>query len=281
MPFHLPTGALHVAAHLALGAVGGQHRAGVHARQQALKNFNLPQLGLLRGCKCVKEAHVKRICPVPRLQGAMQDLRRKPISLEPVRTSCLFMERTQAPCKVIRTPGFSPSVNLMWFEWMRFDADVIKCDPSMFRPLPSERCIKSRAEPHLEDAHTLSFFLVFRPPPFQSAVDEDVLGLGQRAVNTVVRDAPLDHFQGGRSVFCRRQAAVPCAARWFHNVLLQNCSMAPNPNNAKSRRTGSSGSTSRRAAVSNSTAFQSFCFRSSSPSFRPTLPVCTSKGTIN
>ena len=76
----------------------------------------------------------------------MQDLRRKPISLEPVRTSCLFMERTQAPCKVIRKPGCSPSVNLM-VQWMRFDADVIKCDPSTFRPLPSERCIESRAEP--------------------------------------------------------------------------------------------------------------------------------------
>ena len=44
-----------------------------------------------------------------------------------------------------------------------------------------------------------------------------MLGLGQRAVNAVVSDAPLDHFQCGRSVFCRRQAAVPCAARWLHN----------------------------------------------------------------
>ena len=53
MPFHLPTGALHVAAHLALGAVGGQHRAGFMPGNKRSK-ISTSQLGLLRGCKCVK-----------------------------------------------------------------------------------------------------------------------------------------------------------------------------------------------------------------------------------
>ena len=50
------------------------------------------------------------------------------------------------------------------------------------------------------------------------------------------------------------------------------------PNSAKSYLTGSEASSVRSEAVISSTAFQSFCFRTSSPSARPIWPVCTSSG---
>lgn len=52
----------------------------------------------------------------------------------------------------------------------------------------------------------------------------------------------------------------------------------PAPNSAKSYLTGSEASSVRSEAVISSTAFQSFCFRTSSPSARPIWPVCTSSG---
>ena len=52
----------------------------------------------------------------------------------------------------------------------------------------------------------------------------------------------------------------------------------PAPNSAKSYLTGSEASSVRSEAVISSTAFQSFCFRASSPSARPIWPVCTSSG---
>ena len=149
----------------------------------------------------------------------MVGLRRKAISRQSFGSNYLFMKRTQTPCKVLRKSRSSP-FNLIGFEWMRFEADVVQFDTATFRPLPSQRCIESRAEPHLENAQFELQILVFDHHRSNPRMDEDVLGLGERAVNAVVRDAPLDHFEGGRSVFRRRQAAVPCAARWFHNVFL-------------------------------------------------------------
>lgn len=52
----------------------------------------------------------------------------------------------------------------------------------------------------------------------------------------------------------------------------------PAPKSAKSYRTGSSGSNVRSASVTSSTAFQSFCRRTSRPSSREVLPVWTSSG---
>lgn len=52
----------------------------------------------------------------------------------------------------------------------------------------------------------------------------------------------------------------------------------PAPKSAKSYRTGSSGSNVRSASVTSSTAFQSFCRRTSRPSSREVSPVWTSSG---
>ena len=52
----------------------------------------------------------------------------------------------------------------------------------------------------------------------------------------------------------------------------------PAPKSAKSYRTGSSGSNVRSASVTSSTAFQSFCRRTSRPNSREVLPVWTSSG---
>ena len=66
-----------------------------------------------------------------------------------------------------------------------------------------------------------------------------------------------------------------------HHTPLDHPSSIPNPNNAKSYFTGSTGSNFRRFEVSSSVVNQSVCFRRISLSFRATRSTCRSHGQIN
>lgn len=85
------------------------------------------------------------------------------------------------------------------------------------------------------------------------------------------RRAPQSEDRPIRSLRGERRNASP-ARFYFRNPSI------PAPNSAKSYLTGSEASSVRSEAVISSTAFQSFCFRASSPSARPIWPVCTSSG---
>ena len=54
--------------------------------------------------------------------------------------------------------------------------------------------------------------------------------------------------------------------------------MTPKPNSAKSYFAGSLGSKNLKISSSSETAFASFCFLFSNPSFLAVFPECTSKG---
>ena len=136
---------------------------------------------------------------------------------------------------------------------------------------PNVEHVQPRSQSNLK--HTYRLFSHSLHGLFQPHFAKHMTRLAPRAMNTVV-----EHLQV-RSM--ERLAPVTCVANLHVSKvrhLPQKPSIAPNPNNAKSNLTGSSESMARSAAVNSSTAFQSFDLRFNSPSFRPTLEVCTSSG---